>query len=240
MCNRALCSSSSFSLCHATPARVRFRTPSGTRMRSNEQEWFFRNYLPERLIPHLHVCEIPLHNLLIHCRDVHTFVETRYPSPATLSSKRCLCVSDSTCSQLPMNILSSEDSPSACGSDAALPSASNCSLSSKPLFGHLRLVSWTVDFRCPWRVLCSHWRMEHRLWRCPVSLSHPLQPFARISLVSDPIPLTQHDCGLMKRVALVSLHPTVLCSLARYSLPSSLFSSSARILFLHVSERLAW
>ena len=32
----------------------------------------------------------------------------------------------------------------------------------------------------------------------------------RISLVGDPIPLTQHVCGLMKRVALVSLHPHVL------------------------------
>ena len=55
----------------------------------------------------------------------------RYPSPETLSPKRWLCVSDSTCSQLPMNILPSEDSPSACGSDAALSFASNCSLSSK-------------------------------------------------------------------------------------------------------------
>ena len=53
------------SLRHASPARFRFRPPIGTRMRSHEQEWFFRNYLPERLIPHLHVCEIPLHTLLI-------------------------------------------------------------------------------------------------------------------------------------------------------------------------------
>ena len=45
-------------LCHATPARVRFRPPSGTRMCSHEQEWFFRNCLPECFIPHLHVCEI--------------------------------------------------------------------------------------------------------------------------------------------------------------------------------------
>ena len=66
-----------FSLCHATPARLRFRSPIGTRMRCNEQEWFFRNCLLERLILHLHVCEIPLHTLLIHCRDVHTFVEAQ-------------------------------------------------------------------------------------------------------------------------------------------------------------------
>ena len=65
------------SLCHATPARVRSRSPIGTRMRSYKQEWFFSNYLLERLIPHLHVCEIPLHTLLSHCRDVHTFVEAQ-------------------------------------------------------------------------------------------------------------------------------------------------------------------
>ena len=51
---------------------LRFRPPSGTRMRSHKLERFFRNSLPERLIPHLHVCEIPLHTLVIHCRDVHT------------------------------------------------------------------------------------------------------------------------------------------------------------------------
>ena len=46
-------------------------------MRSYKQEWFCCNHLLERLIPHLHVCESPLHTLLIHCRDVHTFVEAQ-------------------------------------------------------------------------------------------------------------------------------------------------------------------
>ena len=65
------------SLCYATPARGRLRSPIGARMRSYKQEWFFRDYLPERLIPHLHVCEIPLYTLLLHYRDVHTFVEAQ-------------------------------------------------------------------------------------------------------------------------------------------------------------------
>ena len=51
--------------------------------------------------------------------------------PATLSSKCWLCVSDSSCSQLSMNILQSEDSSCARGSDAALSFAPICSLSSK-------------------------------------------------------------------------------------------------------------
>ena len=67
----------SLSLCHATPARVQFRSPSGTRMRSYKQKCFFRIYLLVRLIPHFLVCEILLHILLTHCRDVHTFVKAQ-------------------------------------------------------------------------------------------------------------------------------------------------------------------
>ena len=75
-----------------TPARVRFRPPTGTRMCSHEQERFFRNYLPERFIPHLHVCEIQLHTLLIHCRDVNTFVETQVPNAGcAFQTRRVLC-----------------------------------------------------------------------------------------------------------------------------------------------------
>ena len=70
----------------------------------------------------------------------------------------------------------------------------------------------------------------------PVSLPHPLHPFARISLVGDPIPPTQHVCGVMKRVALFSFHPPVLVLWQDTLFPLHSFSSSARILYLHVSE----
>ena len=63
------------SLCGATPALVRFQSSTGTRG-ALLQQICFRNYLLVRLIPHLLVCEIPLHTLLIYCRD-HTFVETQ-------------------------------------------------------------------------------------------------------------------------------------------------------------------
>ena len=72
-CVLVLCATRHLSLCHATPARVRFRSPTGTRVRSYKQRGFFGNYLLVLLIPHLLLCEIPLHTLLIYCRDVHTF-----------------------------------------------------------------------------------------------------------------------------------------------------------------------
>ena len=50
--------------------------------------------------------------------------------------------------------------------------------------------------------------------------------------MGDPIPLTQHICGLMEG-CVYFLASTRACSSTRYSLPSSLFPSSARILFLH-------
>ena len=75
-CVLVLCAARHLSLCHATPARVRFRSPTG-RVRSYKQRGFFGNYLLVLLIPHLLLCEIPLHTLLIYCRDVHTFVEAQ-------------------------------------------------------------------------------------------------------------------------------------------------------------------
>ena len=110
---------------------VRFQSPTSTRVRSYKQEWFFRDSLLVRLIPHLPDNEIPLHTLLISVVMSILSSRPRYSSPATLSSKCWLCVSDSSCSQLPMNSLPSEDSPSVCGKGAALSFASICSLSSK-------------------------------------------------------------------------------------------------------------
>ena len=71
----------------------------------------FRNNLLVCLIPHLHVCEIPLHTLLTRCRDVHTFVEAQVSISGNFVFQTLVVVS--VCSQLPMNILSSKDSPSA-------------------------------------------------------------------------------------------------------------------------------
>ena len=125
---------------------------------AHEQEWFFRNYLPERLIPHLHVCEIPLRTLLIHCRDVHTFVKTQVSISGNFVSQTLVVrFRLDVFPKMPMNILPSEDSSSACGSDAALSFASNCSLSSKPSVWTSAARFRTVNFRCPWRVLCLHW-----------------------------------------------------------------------------------
>ena len=160
----------------------------------------------------------------------------RCPSPATFSPKRWLCVSDSTCSQLPMNILPS-DSPSACGSDAALSFASNCSLSSTS----------------------SVWTSAARFLggRLSVSMAGPLlaledeAPLVAVMscfIVSSFSPIRQNFSGershssdtarlwLDEEGCSCFLASTRACSLARYSLPSSLFSSSARILSLHASE----
>ena len=128
----------------------------------------------------------------------------KYPSPATLSPKRCLCVSDSTCSQLPMNILPSEDSPSACGSDAAFSFASNCS--SSPQSSVCTSAACFLDGRLSVSMASPLLALENEpplvaVMSCfIVTSSSPI----------DPIPLIQHVFGLMKRVALVSLHPHVL------------------------------
>ena len=139
---------------HATPARVRFRPSIGTRMRSNEQEWFFRNCLPERLIPHLDVGEIPMHTLLIHGRDVHTFVEAQVSISGNF-------VFHTLVVRFRLDVF---------------PIANEHSFIR-------RLLSPLVGVRCPLNLLldicgsfpgwstvdvhglCSLWRMEHGLWR---------------------------------------------------------------------------
>ena len=75
MCTRALCSSSSFCVMRLQLAFVfDLQLAHGC---ASTSKMVFCNCLLERLIPYLHVCAIPLHTLLIHCRDVHTFVEAQ-------------------------------------------------------------------------------------------------------------------------------------------------------------------
>ena len=193
---------------------------------------------PERLVPHLHVCEIPLHTLLSHSLDVHTIVE------AWVFISSNFCLPNAACAFQTRRV------PNCQGTffrQKTLP----------PLVGvtlhfHLNPVA-----RYPLTLLFVHLRLVFLDGRLSMSMAGPLLALedeaplvAVISCftVTSSSPIRQKFSGGRPHSSDTAcswpdeegcscfLASTRACSLARYSLPSSLFSSSARILSLHVSE----
>ena len=225
MCTRALCSSSSFSLCVmqlqlAFDSDFQLAHGCAPMSKNGFSATIFLNasfLISTSVKSHCTPCSFTVVMSILSSRP-------KYPSTATLSPKRWLCVSDSTCSQLPMNILPSEDSPSACGSDAAFSCAFKCSLSSKSSV-------WTSAARF----------LDGRL---SVSMAGPLlaledeAPHVAVMsclIVTSSSPIRQNSSGGRSHSSDTArlwvdeegcscfLASTRACSLARYSLPSSLF-----------------
>ena len=152
MCTRALCSSSSFSLCVmrlqlAFDFDLQLAHGCAHMSKNGFSATIFLNALfliSTFMKSHCTPCSFTVVMSILSSRP-------KYPSRATLSPKRWSCVSDWTCSQLPVTL------------HFHLHPIALYPLNL--LFEHRQLVSWTVDFQGPWLVLCLHWRMKHHLAR---------------------------------------------------------------------------
>ena len=167
MCTRARCSSSSFSLC---VMRLQLAFDLDLQLAHGcapiSKNGFFRNYLLERLIPHLHVCEVPSRTLLIHRRDVHTFVEAQVFISRNFVFQ--MQVVRFRFDVLPLAIehfYHQKTLPPLVVVTLHFHLHPSARFPPNLLSEHRPLVTWTVDFRCPWLALCLRWRMKHHLWR---------------------------------------------------------------------------